>query len=75
MSSRVFYRGYNFFYSLQKFNNKSGLSVGLRISISQHSRDILLLEGLIIFFFVVVMLLITHNVQFASLLWQNWGYC
>lgn len=40
----------NFFIAVQKSNNKSGLSVWLRFSIGQDSRDILLLEGLIVFF-------------------------
>jgi len=40
----------NFFISVQKSNNKSGLSVWLRFSIGQHSRDISLLKGFIIFF-------------------------
>ena len=40
----------NLFISVQKSKNKSGLSVWLRFSIGQHSKDILLLEGLVIFF-------------------------
>lgn len=40
----------NFFISVQKSKNKSGLSVWLRFSIGQHSRDISLLEGLLVFF-------------------------
>ena len=40
----------NFFIYVQKSKNKSGLSVYLRFSIGQHSRDILLLESLVIFF-------------------------
>ena len=37
----------NFFITLQKSNTKSGLAVSLRFSISQHSRDFLLLKNLI----------------------------
>lgn len=40
----------NFFIPIQKSKNKSGLSVSLRFSISQHSRDISLLEGFMVFF-------------------------
>ena len=40
----------NFFITLQKSNTKSGLAVSLRFSISQHSRDFLLLKNLISFF-------------------------
>lgn len=40
----------NFFISVQKSKNKSGLSVWLHFSISQHSRDISLLEGLVVLF-------------------------
>ena len=39
-----------FFITLQKSNTKSGLAVSLRFSISQHSRDFLLLKNLISFF-------------------------
>jgi len=40
----------NFFISVQKSKNNSGLSVWLRFSIGQHSRDLQLLEGLVSFF-------------------------
>lgn len=40
----------NFFIPIQKSKNKSGLSVSLRFSISQHSRDYSLLEGIKVFF-------------------------
>lgn len=40
----------NFFIAVQKSKTKSGLSVGLRFSIGQHSRDFLLLENLVNFF-------------------------
>ena len=40
----------NFFISLQKSKTKSGLAVSLRFSISQHSRDFLLLKNFITFF-------------------------
>ena len=40
----------NFFISLQKSKTKSGLAVSLRFSISQHSRDYLLLKNFITFF-------------------------
>ena len=40
----------NFFIPVQKSMNKSGLSVSLRFSIGQHSRDSSLLEGLMVFF-------------------------
>jgi NADH:ubiquinone oxidoreductase subunit K len=40
----------NFFIPVQRSKNKSGLSVWLRFSIGQHSRDISLLEGLVVFF-------------------------
>ena len=40
----------NFFITFQKSNTKSGLAVSLRFSISQHSRDFLLLKNLISFF-------------------------
>lgn len=42
----------NFFIAVQKSKTKSGLSVSLRFSIAQHSRDKLLLEKFIIFFFL-----------------------
>lgn len=60
----------NFFIPVQKSMNKSGLSVSLRFSIGQHSRDSSLLEGLMVFF-VVVMWLNIHNVQFMNLLCQK----
>ena len=41
---------FNFFIALQKSNTKSGLSVSLRFSIAQHSRDKLLLEKFVNFF-------------------------
>lgn len=37
----------NFFIAVQKSKNKSGLSVSLRFSIAQHSRDLLLLKSFI----------------------------
>ena len=37
-------------FTLQKYKTKSGLAVSLRFSISQHSRDFLLLKNLISFF-------------------------
>lgn len=37
----------NFFIAVQKSKTKSGLSVSLRFSISQHSRDLLLLESFV----------------------------
>lgn len=40
----------NFFISYQKSNNNSGVSVWLRFSIGQHSKDSQLLEGLVSFF-------------------------
>ena len=40
----------NFFITLQKSKTKSGLAVSLRFSISQHSRDFLLLNNFINFF-------------------------
>lgn len=40
----------NFFIALQNSKTKSGISVYLRFSISQHSRDLLLLESLVDFF-------------------------
>jgi hypothetical protein len=40
----------NFFISVQKSKSKSGLTVSMRFTIAQHSRDLLLLESLIKFF-------------------------
>lgn len=40
----------NFFITVQKAKTKSGLSIWLRFSIGQHSRDSLLLESLVDFF-------------------------
>jgi hypothetical protein len=40
----------NFFIALQNSKTKSGISVQLRFSISQHSRDLLLLESLVDYF-------------------------
>jgi hypothetical protein len=40
----------NFFITVQKSKNKSGLAVWLRFSIAQHSRDFLLLKSLVNFF-------------------------
>ena len=40
----------NFFIAVQKSKSKSGLTVWLRFSIGQHSRDLLLLESLVNFF-------------------------
>ena len=40
----------NFFITVQKSKSKSGLTTSLRFSISQHSRDLLLLESFINFF-------------------------
>lgn len=40
----------NFFIDFQKSKTKSGLSVSLRFSIAQHSRDLLLLESFVNFF-------------------------
>ena len=40
----------NFFIALQNSKTKSGLAVSLRFSISQHSRDFLLLNNFISFF-------------------------
>lgn len=42
--------GSNFFIAVQNSKTKSGVSVSLRFSISQHSRDLLLLESLVNFF-------------------------
>jgi hypothetical protein len=40
----------NFFITVQKSKTKSGLTIALRFSISQHSRDVLLLESLVNYF-------------------------
>jgi hypothetical protein len=40
----------NFFIAVQKSKSKSGLTFTLRFSISQHSRDVLLLESLVNYF-------------------------
>ena len=40
----------NFFITVQKSKSKSGLTISLRFSISQHSRDVLLLESLVNYF-------------------------
>ena len=40
----------NFFITVQKSKSNSGLTTSLRFSISQHSRDFLLLESLVKFF-------------------------
>lgn len=40
----------NFFIAVQKSKTKSGISVSLRFSIAQHSRDLLLLESFVNFF-------------------------
>jgi hypothetical protein len=37
----------NFFITVQKSKSKSGLTIALRFSISQHSRDVYLLESLV----------------------------
>ena len=40
----------NFFITVQKSKSKSGLTISLRFSKSQHSRDVLLLESLVNYF-------------------------
>ena len=40
----------NFFITVQKSKTKSGLTTSLRFSISQHSKDLLLLESFVDFF-------------------------
>ena len=40
----------NFFIAIQKSKTKSGLSAWLRFSISQHSRDLLLIESFVNYF-------------------------
>jgi len=41
---------FNFFISVQKYKNKSDLSIWLYFSIGQHLKDVSLLEGIVILF-------------------------